>query len=148
MNPITAEPPSYQSHAAARRRRRISTGNLAAAVFAFAVVDVALWNAWQHRDRSLDPNRPLLQAITGHAVRSPELTSIERQLLYPPQVQSIFELELELEREPLKAGETCLVVAGAQVGTVIVRSVVAGVPTIRQVIENGRPVECIGDQRL
>jgi len=69
MNPITAEPPSYQLQAPARPRRRISTGNLCAAVFALLVVNLVLWNAWQHRDRSLDPNRPLLQAIGGQAAR-------------------------------------------------------------------------------
>ena len=48
----------------------------------------------------------------------------------------------------LEPGQECLTVREGFIGTVIVRGVVNGTPTVRQVIENGRPVKCIGDHRI
>lgn len=48
----------------------------------------------------------------------------------------------------LEPGQECLTVREGFVGTVIVRGVVNGTPTVRQLIENGRPVKCIGDRRI
>ena len=48
----------------------------------------------------------------------------------------------------LEPGQECLTDGISNVGTVVVRSVTDGTPTVRQFLEYGRPVKCVGDQRL
>jgi len=48
----------------------------------------------------------------------------------------------------LKVGEACLGAVAGQAGTVVIRSVVNGVPQAVQLLEYGRPVKCVGDHRL
>jgi len=48
----------------------------------------------------------------------------------------------------LKPGEECLGGFQGRPGTIIVRSVANGVPQSVQLLEYGRPVECVGNHRL
>lgn len=49
----------------------------------------------------------------------------------------------------LKPGESCLGAFGGRPGTVVVRSVSpTGVPQAAQLIENSRPVQCVGNERV
>ena len=48
----------------------------------------------------------------------------------------------------LKPDETCLGGFSGKPGTVVVHSLANGVPKAVQLLEYGRPVECIGDHRL
>jgi len=48
----------------------------------------------------------------------------------------------------LKPGEECLGGFQGRPGTIIVRSVANGVPQSVQLLEYGRPVECVGSHRL
>ena len=48
----------------------------------------------------------------------------------------------------LQPGQSCLGGFAGRLGTVVVRSVQNGVQVATQLSENGRPVQCVGNQRV
>ena len=48
----------------------------------------------------------------------------------------------------LKPDEECLGAVSGRPGTIVVRSLANGVPQAVQLLENGRPVKCVGDHRV
>lgn len=135
MDLIPVEPPSY-------RRRIIKKSWLAEwgpmiAFFICLDVGFGIWY-WKTYNTISKPaasakaqgSKPLSVAHVRHAANA---AGVDARLS-------------DLDR--LEAGQECLSDRAGGIGAVIVRSTENGTPTVRNVLENGWPVKCIGDHRI
>lgn len=98
--------------------------------------------------RSADPTRPFLDGLelSSRPIAIPkDARKIEHARSVCPPLRT---MARTCAPRALEAWEECLSVVPGGIGSIIVRSVENGTPTIRQILEHGRPVECVSDHRL
>ena len=94
--------------------------------------------AFQRSVASMGPDPLGLQAMSDRQ-RVEQKAVLERQ----SSGQAVRKAALHL-----RAGEACVSASSGQPGTIIVRGFSGGVPSATQLLENGRPVACLGEYRL
>ena len=149
MDLVPVDPPSYRS------KRRVRSSWLKEwwpGLLFFALLDIAFgwWYVREYRSRQQvpltvpqsNPNGLRREGYTS-SIRVDEADLTRRIGALSRSTQIALSGVSGLE-----PGQECLAERVGSVGIVIVRSMEANVPTIRQFFENGRPVKCVGDHRV